>query len=55
MQYMLYFRMSFARPLENSMTTPNEINEVNGVAFTGGDTPSKSHALKEANKSQLNA
>lgn len=53
MKYLLNFRLTFARPLENAMITPKEIREANGVAFAGGDAGSRAHALREANKSQL--
>lgn len=49
---LLYFKLVFASPEANAMTTPKANNEEKGVLLEGGATGSMERDLKTASKTQ---
>ena len=53
MSYLLYFKLTFARPVERDITTPRDSNEENLLDFEGGDRERMDKALRMAMINQL--
>lgn len=53
MSHLLYFKLTFARPVEKDITIPSENNEEYFIDFGGGDRERIDIAFKSAMINQL--